>query len=233
MSDPADKPKRAKGRKGTVAPVDRPGRERGKGRYKRVEVDRRATRGAHYLSPVQLRTLDACFDPECSTRTDVAVKAGVGEKTITRWVATHPPFREEYYRRIHARGDEINELRDETIRLSWMFYLSVVRDTTGKYTTEDKFRAAKAAMDCGRAYINQINIQQNVGTPSVPASESGPTAIASVKRLVAAGLSEEEALQRDAQEMRLVIEQIAAGGLQVGTGEDVIDGEVADVPRTD
>ncbi len=230
-----EKPARKHGRRARLAPVERPGRKGAPGRYKRVEEDGRANKIPRILSPIQVRVLDACFDPRCATRTDVAHVANVSEKVITRWIAEHPLFRDEFFRRVQLRGDEIVSLQTEAIRLAWQFHIKVLRDETGKYTKEDQYRSAKAVMESSQPRIdaiNQINIQQNVGASPGPMPGSEATTIASVRRLTATGMSEDDALRMDAQEMRLVIEQIAAGGLQVGSDENVLDGEVVDVPRT-
>ena len=45
-----------------------------------------------------------------------------------------------------ANGDELSDLLVTGIRLSFKFIFEVLRDTSGKYSTDDKFRAAKAGV---------------------------------------------------------------------------------------
>lgn len=226
-----EKPPRKPRLKSAIAPVERPGRKREQrpSKAKPPELDGRKNPGKRILSPIQIRVLDTMFDPACSTRADVAHVAKVSEKTITHWIAEHPPFREEYHRRLHYRGDRIGDLFTQALRLAIQLHIEVLSNKDGKYTLPERLASAKEILSVGRQHVEVLNIQQtqvNVGAPPTP----GPAGeLPSVRRLTDMGLSQPEALRMDASEMKLMIEQLAAG-IQVAGEGGVIEGEVVDAP---
>lgn len=225
MSDVDESKKK---RKSSIAPKSRTGKKPPKPprdpsvRKKRVSTGQRIPR---LLTPIQLRVLDAMHDPRANTKADVAALSGVMESTITRWMIGSAPFIEEYKRRVMYRGDEIGDLNIAAVTLALKFHIGVLSDTKDKYTTEQKFESAKAILTINRpridALVQQVNVNQQQA--SAPPVIEGTTTLASVKRFTDAGMAEPQALQVDATELALVLEQISTGALSERPA--VIDGE--------
>lgn len=216
-------------RKSKVAENPRPGRKRDYRSPKDREAKKRVTtKTPRFITPLMQRVLNNCFNPDCNTRADVAKASGVDEKTITRWLVEHDPFRTEYQRRMMANGDELSDLLVVGIRLSFKFIFEVLRDTSGKYSTDDKFRAAKQIWDLGRPKVDALMLQQVNVHGSQPAQQA-PGVVPSVQRFIDGGASEPEAHRQDARELRLILEQIMTDTFAVAKDDfNVIDGETGE-----
>lgn len=217
-------------RKSKIAPIDRPGRKRAYRSPEEREAKKAPQKVQRFITPAMHRVLNNCFNPECSTRADVAALSGVGEATITRWIVEHGPFRAEYERRMMANGDELNDLLAAAIRLSFKFIFEVLRDTKGKYSTDDKFRAAKQIWDVGRPKVESLMLQQvNVNAQPLTVGPPADGVIPSAQRFMDAGATEQQAHAQDAHELSLIMQQMMSGtfSLSPGTAPEsgVIDGE--------
>lgn len=219
------KPRRGRARKSEAQPAAPPEPPKRRGRRKGSPSK---TAGPMHLTPIQVRVLDALMDPNTPTFQDAAKKAGVLQPTLSIWMTRHPRFVEEYYRRIRAKGDELVALNVRATRLAFEFHIRVLSDTAGTYTPEDKRKSAAAIFELNRGRLDQqLTVQQVVVQNQV--SVAPADAIPSVHRFEAQGHSTQAAYQRDAAELRLLIEQMAAGALQVGSR--TIEGEVIDGDR--
>ena len=217
------------GRKSRIAENPRPARKRKYRSPEEREANKRVTtKTPRFLTPLMVRVLNNCFNPDCNTRADVAKASGVAEHTITRWMVEHDPFRAEYQRRLSLAGDELIDLLNIAHRLTFKFYIEVLSDRTSKYTTDDKFRAAKALLDVGKPRIETLTLQQVNVHGSQPAPQA-PGVVPSVQRFIDAGASEPEAHRQDAAELRLILEQLMSNTFAVAKDEfNVIDGETGE-----
>lgn len=222
-----DRRGRRVGLKSNLAENPRPGRQR---EYRSPEHRKAAKKDSNtprFITPLMQRVLNNLFSPECNTRSDVAKMSGVSEATITRWLVEHDPFRAEYQRRMMANGDELSDLLVTGIRLSFKFIFEVLRDTSGKYSTDDKFRAAKQLWDLGRPKVDALMLQQVNVHGSQPAPQASGV-VPSVQRFIDGGASEADAHRQDAHELRIILEQIMTNTFEVAPDSGVIDGETGD-----
>lgn len=220
-------------RKSKIAPIDRPGRKRTYRSPEEREAKKTPQKVQRFITPAMHRVLNNSFNPECSTRADVAVVSGVSEGTITRWLVEHEPFRIEYERRMTANGDQLVDLLTAATRLAFKFIMGVLRDTSGKHSTDEKFRAAKQIFDLGRPRIEALMLQQvNVNAQPLTVGPPADGVIPSAQRFMDAGATEQQAHAQDAHELSLIMQQMMSGTFSLSPGSapeaDVIDGESSD-----
>jgi len=194
-----------------------------KGQHKEVVNDRTRRYSTKHLSPTQARVLDALMSPQATTLSSVAELTGVHNHVISGWLVNHALFIEEYYRRIRARGDEIVRLNIRGVQLALEFHIEVLRNEGNVYSVDDRRKSAQVLLDLNRPRIDALSVQQVTVSTGMTSPHAGET-IPSVQRFQAQGQTPAQALQADAVEMRLMIEQLARGADQVGLPEDgVID----------
>lgn len=175
---------------------------------------------------MQYRVLNGLFDPSYRTRSDLAKATGVTETTIARWMADCPAFLDEYRRRIERAGDDIVELSLSALKLAWKFYIDVLSDTSGKYSVDDRQKAARMVLEAHQPRTDAMNFNMvnMVNVSSSAPAPSGAAVIPSVRRLEALGLDEQAATKADAVELAEIINQLDAGAMQVIEGEIVEGG---------
>lgn len=202
---------------GRKVPAGQEPRKKGQ-RVKRAEDRRQPV----HLSPIQLRALDAYFDPRCHSIEDVAERAGIQGRTIRNWLATHPKFLDEWKRRasIFVEGFASHTIRSAIAAMDVL--VSIARDE--KQDTEHRISAADKILRATHGLKVQVDVlaqHQHVHAvvPVSPSAGSGGASAppASIQRLTGpTGSSPGSvvgALQVELRELSVMVEQVGAGAL--------------------
>lgn len=209
---------------------------RRKGQHLKITDERRRTPNLH---PIQIRALDAYFDPKNSTIDDVAKDVGVSPRTVRHWLATHPKFIEEWRRRTAL---VVDGFAGHTIRAAIAAMNVLVKiaqdesqDVRVRMDAADKILRAthglKVQIDVAATH-QHAHVVAHVPAPATSDGSAPPPA--SVRRLTT-GTPTVKDWQTEIRELAVTVEQIGAGalttledlersGADMAT-QDVIDGE--------
>lgn len=181
-----------------------------------------------HLSPIQLRALDAYFDPKHHTLEDVARGAGIHGRTLRGWLATHPKFVEEW----RARSRFFVEgFADHTIRsaiAAMDVLVSLARDE--KQPASVRLDAAKEILRATHGLKVQVDVLAThqhahvvaqVPSPASSSSTSAPVAPASVRRLSGPAEPSAKDWSAEMRELSVAVEQLSVGAL---TTVDALNG---------